>query len=350
MNIIKKEKNKEKQVHFEDDQNFMEISDNDDKDDGYNLSEEEKQNLNLMKSNLAYHVNSFISQQKGGLISPENLQQARANISSHYLSYLAFNGFRFDDDIVFYFGKLENIGNVDEVIANLGVRYGICRDDLIKKKLIDKDGKKLKEWRYELNVNNWGISVKPFQVKRKRRKNPTSPWYQPSLKKHKKSNQGTQPKSIIEARENFNKSMDSNTNPNSLWNDLSNQQIFRSSLPSPDILNQSESTSESRSDGNDIINQVRNIRKSHGHNLPKPALSKNPIRIDINSLIKNQSNRGINAASQSPLGLDIKDKECIVIRTNQIANNKQLSNQQKNLSYLLNNYSNSEIARTLKGM
>ena len=50
-------------------------------------------------------------------------------------------------------------------------------------------------------------------------------------------------------------------------------------------------------------------------------------------------------------GLDVKDKQLIVIRANQIAlNRSNLSNQQLSLSKLLNSTSNADASRALGGM
>ena len=97
--------------------------------------------------------------------------------------------------------------------------------------------------------------------------------------------------------------------------------------------------------------QRLNIRSADGHVVPKPKSKVNGIRVDVKSIIQNQNNRGINCVAENPIyGLDIKDKQCIVIRTNQIAARHDLSEQQTNLSELLNSFSNDEVARALKGI
>ena len=101
----------------------------------------------------------------------------------------------------------------------------------------------------------------------------------------------------------------------------------------------------------EFIKQIRNIKKGDGNKDPDPKLKVNPNQIEINKLCKNQTIRGLDMLFDGVHGLDVKEKQLMVIRANQIALNKNnLSNQQLSSSKLLNSCSNADVSRALGGM
>ena len=101
----------------------------------------------------------------------------------------------------------------------------------------------------------------------------------------------------------------------------------------------------------DFIKQIKSIKKGQGIKDPDPKIKINPNQIEMQKLCKNQTNRGLDMLFDGANGLDVKDKQLMVIRANQIAlNQSNLSNQQLSSPKLSNSSSNSDVSRALGGM
>ena len=253
----------------------------------------------------------------------------------------------------------------DEFIQDLANRCNKYKQNLLKKKLIDRNGKKLKPWLYVLDPQNWGISIKVSKRKKKRGRSKdknVNEFYQPDRKRVKfddvDNNVNDKRMESSEIIDNFENALDSGSF-NDFWNVVANQQFFDSVLQNAQSDQQYNKKrvesdkcgdTQKKSGASDLVEKIRKIRNMDGHKIPKPKEKINNIRIDVKSIIQNQNNRGIDCVARDPvLGLDIKDKQCVVIRVNEIASRKDLTKQQTHLSKLLNSYSNDDIARALKG-
>ena len=214
---------------------------------------------------------------------------------------------------------------------------------MIKKKFIDKDGKHLKEFDYDLDDRRWGISISNRPKKRRLYNDAEEKDIEPIKKRTRFEIDLSEHETTRATADRF---------------DMSDNESFIRSLNDPKckelILKHYNIKGDIKEPGvtqSDFIKQIRNIKRSSGIKDPDPKIKVNPNHIEINRLCKNQTNRGLDMLFNGVHGLDVKEKQLMVIRANQIAlNHNNLSNQQLSLSKLLNSSSNAEVSRALGGM
>ena len=86
------------------------------------------------------HVEKFLNYSNNHNMSHHRVQAATQNISSRYLSLLAYYELKFGDPIAEQFARLEKRELKGQIVNELSERCVACKQDLIKKRIISKDG------------------------------------------------------------------------------------------------------------------------------------------------------------------------------------------------------------------
>ena len=292
---------------------------------------------------LTHHSKSLNKALLSGDLNMSNIQAARLNVSGFYTTKMAYWKIDLDDQIVKLFKILEFQSDTNKIKDQLTQRLAISKRDLLKNKFIDKDGNHLKDLNYKLDEQRWGISNLQPSKRSRSEDNPEEKSMEPPKKKSRVSFDLSDENTAKLIADKF---------------DMSDNESFIRSLNDPNCkelilkhYNINEDNEENGITKSDFIKQIRNIKKGSGIKDPDPKIKVNPNHIEINRLCKNQTNRGLDMLFDGIHGLDVKDKQLMVIRANQIAlNHNNLSNQQLSLSKLLNSSSNADVSRALGGM